>query len=87
MHAFNLTLFHYFRGIVKGQTNPETLTSKILSSNFTHQDPVVCYAYNSKDFDDVHCQDQQCLEIKFGNLETYCQHSKATIESGGAKVS
>jgi NADPH oxidase len=81
-------IIHGLQGIVKGHTNPETLTSRISSSNSTHQDPVICYAYSSEDFDDVDCIDQICLKNNFGELlGTYCLKSKATIESGGAKVS
>lgn len=73
---------------MKGQSNPESLGSVIPTAvNYSHQDPVLCYAYETSIFDDVDCKNMSCLKKMFGQqLENYCNANNAVIESGGAKV-
>ncbi|XP_062511331.1 uncharacterized protein LOC134187231 [Corticium candelabrum] len=85
---FVALIVHGIQGIVKGQSNPESIGSVIPNAvNYSHQDPVLCYAYETSIFDDVDCQNMSCLKKMFGQqLENYCNANNAVIESGGAKT-
>jgi NADPH oxidase len=76
---------------VQGQTNPETLDAQAVgaspSPSYPKQDPVVCYAYNAKVFDDVKENSQEEMKLAYGdNLGVYCNKRFGTVAPGGAQT-
>ena len=79
-----------FRGLVQGQTNSESLQSSTIASSdeYLKQDPVVCYAYNARTFDDVDQNSSEAMRAVYGaSLDDYCNKRWGKVAPGGAQVS
>lgn len=75
---------------MQGQTNTASLPSNTFIpklENYSSQDPVVCYAYNTEIFDDVDQTSTTEMENVYGDqLKTYCEKRWGKVAPGGAQV-